>query len=199
MIRTKFALLGLLTVATALPAFALTETFPDPLGGFYTRWLGANSNMGSYYLSSGYSMDLNFRGNNPEGLWISGNQTFGGGVTGDTVTINLSASLGSTLTSFRFGLECFVHSQIQIFDMSSNVLATADFQGGDFGFGHEDIISATSSNGIGGFTITSTPFGGGQISGNTSVDNFEANPVPEPATLMAIAAGLAALRLRRRK
>lgn len=44
----------------------------------------------------------------------------------------------------------------------------------------------------------STQFGGGQISGNTSVDNFVARVVPEPSTFAALG-GLGLLVLLRRK
>jgi hypothetical protein len=81
--------------------------------------------------------------------------------------------------------------------MSNNPLATGVFQGGDFGFGHEDIISANSSNGISHILFDSRDFGSGQIEGNTSVDNFNASTVPEPATLIALG-GLALLAFRRR-
>ena len=86
-----------LSWAASAHALVLTDDFPDPLGGFYSRWLGANSNMGSYYLSTG-DANPDQRGNNPDGLWISGNQTVGGGVGGPVLTILFDAPFASTLT-----------------------------------------------------------------------------------------------------
>ena len=180
----------------------LTETFPNPLGAFYSGWLGSNTNMGSVYLSDG-DPDINYRGNNPQGLWISGNQTVGGGTAGSILTINFNPSFGATLTSLSFGVEAFVQQQISIYDLSNNLLATGVFSGGDFGFGHEDVISAVSANGIGSIVFDSSSFGNGQISGNTSVDNFLANvaAVPEPASMLAwgLIAGVGAVGYRLRK
>jgi hypothetical protein len=179
-------------------AQVFTEDFPDPLGGYWSRWLYMNSNINSYYHASGSSADPNYRGNNPAGLWIADTQGFNSGVGGPTAVINFNPGFGAGLASLTFGVECFVSSRVEIFDMSNNVLASSVFSGGDFGFGHEDIITAVSSNGIGGFSITATN-GVDQIEGNTSVDNFSARAVPEPATIAVLGLGVAALLRRRRK
>jgi hypothetical protein len=180
----------------------LTETFPDPLGGFYSRWLGDNSNIGSVYFSQG-NCDPDHRGNNPGGLWISGNQVCGGGVSGPNVTITFDPSFGATLTSLRFGIEAFIMVDVRIYDMSNALLASGTFSGGNFGFDHLDIISAVSGNGISRFEIDSSAYFGQQVSGNISVDNFEATivdaAVPEPTSLILLGGGLAGLILRRRR
>lgn len=192
-------LVAAMTAAIVVPAAAqLTETFPDPLGSYWGRWLYQNSNIGSYYYATG-DPDPNQRGNNPDGLWIVDTQVLGGGVGGPTLDIVFNPAFGATLTSLSFGGEYFIETQVTIFDMSNNVLATQVFSGGDFPLDHADVISANSANGISHFTMDSTAFGGGQIEGNTSVDNFEATVVPEPGTVAVVVLGLGALALRRRK
>jgi hypothetical protein len=155
--------------------------------------------MENYYIASGSNPDPNHRGNNPEGLWIADTQGFNSGVGGPVVDIVFNPVFGANMTSLSFGGEYFVQAQVTIYDMSNNVLAQQVFSGGGFDFDHADVISANSANGISHFTIDSTQFGGGQVEGNTSVDNFEVNVVPEPGTIAVIALGLGALALRRRK
>jgi hypothetical protein len=192
-----------LVIAWARPAEAviLTETFESPLGGFYSRWLGDNSNMGSYYLSAG-NPDPNERGNNPDGLWISGHQVPGGGVGEQVLTIVFEEPFASTLSYLRFGVEAFVPQSISVFDVHGAQLFTGFFTGGDFGFGHESVVTARSLAGIGSIVFDSRPFTTLQISGNTSVDDFEAettDAVPEPGTLTLLGLGLAVLGVRQRR
>jgi hypothetical protein len=197
---TYLALLAVLLSPIAANADLLTETFDDPLGSFYSDWLGSNSNMGSYYLSNGSSSDLDYRGNNPEGLWISDNQTFGGGVSGPLVEIVFDSAFGSLLTELSFGIEAFVQLEIFAFDMSDTLLGSAVFSGGGFDFDHTDIFSVTSTNGISRFVLDSSGYGGGQVSGNTSVDNFSVTTsVPEPGTLALLGIGLLGMGAARRR
>ena len=199
---TRLRLMGLgLAASASLPAAAqLTETFPDPLGSYWGRWLYQNSNIGSYYYLSG-DPNPDFRGNNPDGLWLVDSQDLNnpGLIGGPTCDIIFDPGFGATMTSLSFGGTYFNATRVTIYDMSNNVLATSDFTSGPGGFTHSDIISAVSGNGISHVLFDSTPFGGGQIEGNTSVDNFEANVVPEPATLAVVALGIGVLALRRRK
>jgi hypothetical protein len=206
MTRTRSTFLALVAVLLSPMAanadVILEETFDDPLGSFYTDWLGTNSNIGSYYLSSGQNCDPDHRGNNPEGLWISGNQSCGGGVTGSLVEIIFDSAFGSSLTALSFGIEAFVQLEIFAYDMSDALLGSAVFSGGSFGFDHADIFSISSTNGISRFVLDSSAYGAGQVSGNTSVDNFSATTstsVPEPGTLALLGIGLLGMGAARRR
>lgn len=190
-------LVGLITA----PAWAdtVTETFPDPLGSYWGRWLYQNSNIGSYYYAAG-NPDPDYRGNNPAGLWAVDTQKLNdpGNIGGPIMTIVFNDAYAAQLTALQFGMEAFTQCQVSMYDLNSKLLATGVFSGGDFGFGHEDILSATSSNGIKSIVFDSTQYGGGQIEGNTSVDNFIGTVIPEPSTIGALVAGLAFLTVRRR-
>jgi hypothetical protein len=189
-------------LACAAPASAqLTETFPDALGGWTSRWLYQNSNMGNYYVISGNGCNEDDRGNNPQGLWLVDDQTCnnGGAIGGPLLTVKFDPGFGATLSGLSFGVEAFSMMDVTIFDLSGNTVGSLiGVSGGGFDFDHKDIVSAVSNNGIGGFTMDSTPYGGGQIEGNTSVDNFSADVVPAPGACGLLAgAGLLAARRRR--
>jgi hypothetical protein len=199
---SKIMYVAMLGVLITVPAWAdtVTETFPDPLGSYWSRWLYQNSNIGSYYYATGTSSDPDYRGNNPVGLWPVDTQQFNdpGNVGGPTMTIVFNDAYAALLTSLQFGMECFAQCQVSMYDLSNNVLASGVFSGGGFDFDHSSILSATSSNGIKKIVFDSTQYGGGQIEGNTSVDNFSGTIIPEPGTIGAFVVGLAALAVRRR-
>ena len=188
-----------LAMSVGRPALAdLMETFPDPLGGWETRWLYVNSNLGNFYNASGTSDDPNYRGNNPEGLWMADTQGFNSGVGGPTSEIFFDDAFAATLVHLEFGMEAFAMMDVTIFDMDDNVLATGTFSGGGFDFDHADIISADSNNGIRRILFDSTAYDGTSIEGFTSVDNFFA-VIPAPGALFVFGlAGLAGSRRRRR-
>ncbi len=188
-----------LALTVSGPALAdLEETFPDPLGGWETRWLYVNSNLGNYYNASGSNDDPNYRGNNPEGLWMADTQVFNGGGFGPTAEIVFDAAFAATLVHLEFGMEAFAMMDVTIFDMDDNVLATGTFSGGGFDFDHADIISADSTNGIRRILFDSSPYGGESVEGGTSVDNFHAI-VPAPGALFVLGLGALAGSRRRRR
>ncbi|MHC4416114.1 MAG: hypothetical protein ACYS0G_12605 [Planctomycetota bacterium] len=148
----------------------LEETFPDPLGGWNSRWLYLNSNLESYYVAAG-NCDIDNRGNNPTGLWIADTQGCGTGVGGTTSEIIFDPAFGAQITSIEFGLEPFVMATLTFFDMSNNVISQTVVSGGNFPLDHTLTVSATSNNGVSRFLFDSGPHGGGSIEGNTSIDN----------------------------
>lgn len=178
----------------------LTETFDDPMAGWVNRWFHQNTNAGNYYYATGVCDD-SYRGNNPQGLWIVDTQLCSdfGNVGGPTVAINFNPQFGATLRSLSFGLECWAKCDVKVWDLQGNVVGQSlGVSGGGYDFDHKDIVSALSGNGIGKITFDSTPYGGGQIEGNTSIDNINADTVPAPgAAAMIVVAGLGAGRRRR--
>ena len=192
---------SVLAILLTAPAWAdsVSETFPDPLGSYWGRWLYQNSNIGSYYYAAG-DPNPDQRGNNPAGLWAVDTQALNdpGNIGGPIMTIVFNDAYAAQLTALQFGMECFQPCQVTMYDLSNNVLASGAFSGGGFDFDHSDILSATSSNGIKEIVFDSTAFGGGSIEGNTSVDNFQGTVIPEPATFGALMIGLAGLAIRRR-
>jgi hypothetical protein len=191
---------GLAVAALAGTASAqLVENFDEPFADWTGRWLYQGSNLGNYYVASG-TCDESYRGNNPEGLWIVDTQVCGdfGNIGGPTVTIDIDPALGHTLRSFSFGIEAWSQCDVKVWDMDGNVVGELlGVSGGGYDFDHVDVITALSGNGIGKVTFDSTPYGGGQIEGNTSIDNISADLVPAPGAAGLL--GFTGLLLARRR
>jgi hypothetical protein len=189
--------------AVCLSAFAglaqaqiLTETWDDPFGGWTTRWAYTNTDMENYYVASG-DPNIDNRGNNPEGLWIASPQGVGNGDFSGGIEIHFDPAFGATITHIEFGLEAFIMIDVTAYDMGGNSLGTMTFSGGGFDMDHADVYSANSGNGVSYFALDSAAYGGGQVSGNTSIDNFSVT-IPAPASVALLGlGGLAAIRRRR--
>jgi hypothetical protein len=173
----------------------LTETWDDPFGDWTGRWVYMNTNMENYYVAAGNG-DINNRGNNPEGLWIASPQGVGNGDFDNSLEILIDAGFGATITDISFGLEAYTMIDVTAYDMGGNSLGTMTFSGGN-GFDHSDIYSASSGNGVSRFVLDASPYGNGQVSGNTSIDNMSVT-VPAPASVALLGlGGLVAVRRRR--
>jgi hypothetical protein len=181
----------LVLVVSDAVADVLTETWPDPLGGWRTRWVAQNTNMVNYYVCSGDPNEDN-RGNNPCGLWICDGDT--PSVNHDDSNIIFNPAFGATVIHFQIGIESYISdATLKVFDLN-------DVEIGSFplpatgtcnpGCGCNTINYALDTpNGIGRFLITSL----NQVEGNMAIDNMqvttgEATPV-ETSTWGRIKAG----------
>jgi hypothetical protein len=195
--RAALALLIAFGSVHAAFAVVMTESFPDPLGGWKTRFLGQNSDLQNYYVVAGNGNNQDDRGNNPTGLWIAQGTTIGG----DSLTITFNPTFGNTVTSVSFGIESFNNIDVRFYNGAGSLVSTQNAFGGNFPLDHTQVLSVGSMVGLSRIEFDSAPHGGGQIEGNTSIDDFSVNVagVPEPASMIAIGAGVAALLARRRK
>jgi hypothetical protein len=148
---------------TAGHAFAdvLCEDFPDPLGGWKTRWLGTNSDMCNYYVCWGGSGE-DERGNNPCGIWVSD-------YDGDAQTchIHFNAGFGATVSHIDFPVMAFAGGNITI-NYGTGSYSTALVADGTFPPCPTNVYSTDTNGGLIDVILSPT---GGQIEGNTSVDN----------------------------
>jgi hypothetical protein len=161
--RSLFLLIALCALATTAFADDYLEEFPDPLGGWKTRWLGLNTNMENYYVCTG-TPDEDFRGNNPCGLWICD------GTPDNMSIINFDPAFGATITYFEIGIEIFIDGTLTVYDMDGAVAWSAavpfNYGGGEYGC-NTDPFGGATPNGVSRFELTSA----GQIEGNTAIDN----------------------------
>jgi hypothetical protein len=179
-------LLGAMTFSgTAQAATILTEDFEAVFPAWESGWLATNSNLTNYYgVGAG-------RGNNPDGLWI--------GVS----DIIFDPGFGQSITSISFDVAGWSPTNVEIYDSLGGILLNVPVfltYGAYTDPGTYVNFSASSLQGIGGFRFT-----GGNVLGNTSIDNViveldgEFNPIPEPATLGMFAAGLGLIAVVRRR
>lgn len=185
--------------ASQASAVTYVEDFDDQFPAWETGWLGTNSNLTNFY-GAGQG-----RGNNAYGLWIDDGDGFRGS---DTVEIFFDALFGATILDISIDLANHVNgTTLQIFDMSGAILLNTAVSGGDVFTGAHNTYGISSTNGIKGFSLTSTL--GSQIEGNTGIDNVIVNTgtsapgpshVPESGNTLALLglAGALVAFLRRR-
>ena len=191
-VATAFAVSTL--VAATAQATPIVEDFEEPFVGWESRYLGTLSNLENFYVIA-QSQPTTYRGNNPDGLWLDD----GDGLYGvDTVDIVFDSAFGATLTSFSIDIAGYTPIRLQVFDMSNALLldtAVLLTFGAYTDPGVYANYAVSSSNGISRFSILSD--GGGQVEGNTGIDNVVVNSdavqVPDPASLGSLALGWAGL------
>jgi len=145
---------------TLAEATVYTENFNN-VPGWESGWLGQNSNLTNYYgVGAG-------RGNNPDGLWI-----------GES-TINFATPFGSTITQFKIDTTTFVSgATFQAYDMNNSLIYSSQITviGGALSNpGTYQTMLFNSTDGV-----SKIVFQGGNILGNTSIDNVTVTAVPEP-------------------
>jgi len=185
-LKTSCWLLSLLLLVSTAHALTLTEGFEDRFPLWESSWLGVNSDLQNYY-GTGEG-----RGNNPDGLWISR----------ESITFN--PTFGRPLTSLALDVASWVYYNLNVYDASDALIYSSDSIAPNFGAysdpGFYDRFSISSTNGISKFS-----FLGFSILGNLSIDNVTVStdrvvaPVPEPPTLLLLAAGMVGLYGYRRK
>ena len=181
----KILLIGaiLLGCVSAVHATTYLEDFNAPFPAWESGWLGTNSNLTNYYVtSSGTAHD--FRGNNPDGLWIGGQQ------------IIFNSSFGASLTSFSIDIAGYTPVALKVKDSLGNVILNQDVALTFGAFTNPGVYSSYSVQSTTG--ISEFDFIGDFVLGNTSIDNVQVtdgggNPVPEPATMLLFGAGIAGL------
>jgi len=144
------------------------EDFPDPLGGWTSRWFYTNTNAESYYVASGApSCDPDHRGSQLEGIWISDDQGCNNLVSQSPVRIDFFNNFGDTATSFSLDqFVCVAGVTFNIYDKDgalvfSDPLASNCWNWANYGY--------TLSNGISAFEYSYT---GAPVEGNLSIDNI---------------------------
>jgi hypothetical protein len=152
----------------ALDVVTYVEDFPDPLGGWTSRWFYTNTNAESYYVASGDpSCDPDHRGNQLEGIWISDDKGCNNLVVQSPVRIDFFDNFGDTATSFSLDqFACASGVTFNIYD-KDGVLVFSDPLGSNcWNWAN---YSYTLSNGISAFEYSYT---GAPVEGNVSVDNI---------------------------
>lgn len=173
--------------ASASHATTLTEVFADPFPAWESDWLATNSNIQNYY-GAGAN-----RGNQPLGLWVQ--DTDGVGL----VDIKFDTGFGAQWSSFAIDVATFVSGNtMTVYDISNNVLGL--FSGFDTrSYSNAVTYQVTSTNGIGGFSFSSSRTAGSTWIDNVTVSNDSVAPVPLPASALFLFGGLAGLAATRKR
>ncbi|MHC4478945.1 MAG: hypothetical protein ACYTEL_25235 [Planctomycetota bacterium] len=143
------------------------EDFPDPLGGWTSRWFYTNTNAESIYVANGYSCDPDYRGNQLEGIWISDDKGCNNLVVQSPVRIDFFNNFGDTATSFSLDqFACAAGVTFNIYDKDGALVFSDPLPSDCWNWAN---YSYTLSNGISAFEYSYT---GAPVEGNVSIDNI---------------------------
>jgi hypothetical protein len=154
-----------LILPNTIYAETYTETFPDPLSQWLSGWFYTNTNAENLYTASG-TCDPDYRGNQPEGIWISDDRGCGTIVRQSPVRIDFQNNFGDDATSFSIDqFTCVYGVTFNIYD-KDGTLAVSDPLPWDCW--NWTTYTYNLTNGISAFEYEYT---GSNVEGNTSIDN----------------------------
>ncbi|OHB70202.1 MAG: hypothetical protein A2W23_08095 [Planctomycetes bacterium RBG_16_43_13] len=147
-------------------AVTYVEDFADPLGGWTGRWFYQNTNAENFYTAGGSNCDPDYRGNQPDGIWISNDRGCNTLVAQSPVRINFLNQFGDNATSFSLDqFTCITGVTFNIYDKNGALAASDTLPSDCWNWTN---YSYPLSNGISAFEYSYT---GSQVEGNTSIDN----------------------------
>ncbi len=139
------------------------ENFSNPLAQWQNRWLFLNSNIENQYVAGG-NCDPGYRGNQPDGLWISDDPGCGNIVYQSPVRIDFTNGYGDGASSFSLDhFTCVSGVTFNIYDKNGALVVTEPLAEDCWNFSH---FSFPLDNGISAFEYI-----GSNIEGNTAIDN----------------------------
>ena len=147
--------------------FTLTETFDDPLGDWHEGFLYLNTNAESYYYASG-NCDADYRGNQPQGIWISDDQGCGGMVVRSPVSIVSNNPVSHAATMLGIDIfTCVDGVTLNVYGADGELDISVPLESNCWNFTHYEWALAN------GISRVDLAYSGGQVEGNTSIDNVQ--------------------------
>ena len=181
------SLLVLAGAAGQAQALTLTEDFEAPFPAWESGWFGVNSDARNVYCDG--APDCAFRGNNPDGIWISNTTVSSNPPAPFTVTFD--PVFGARILSFSLGIATYTNTVLTAYDMNNSVIFSqlvSQTYGAWTDPGVYANYTITSTNGISSFAFSN------DASGNTSIDNLVVElslaAIPEPSALALLGAAL---------